>query len=239
MGPLATKKAELEKIYEEEEQERIAELQEIGADINETEEEREEERRALAHYAKKREQSRKYYRLNPDKCKQYNKKRVNKAKTADGVAAEPKEKMTKEEKAIKAREYAKKKYHENKEQNALRQKAYRLKYKIAYNRYMQKEKARKAALTPEQRAAEEAADKAAEEQSENASETSESPTEGSQSSSESEEESLPVTPEVLVIKVSKPAAKKVKIVEVPPVLEAEAQPKPSKKRKTELDALIA
>ena len=78
MGPLATKKAELEKIYEEEEQERIAELQEIGADINETEEEREEERRALAHYAKKREQSRKYYRLNPDKCKQYNKKRVNK-----------------------------------------------------------------------------------------------------------------------------------------------------------------
>jgi hypothetical protein len=223
MGPaFASKKSkqeeadELEQAFLDEEEERIAELKEAGADINETDEE-EEERRAIAHYAKKREQSRKYYRLNPDKCKQYNKKRASKTKTpADGSTAEPKEKK------LKARLYAKQKYHANKAENALRQKAYRLKYKVAYNRWLAKEKIRVAALTPEQRAAEKAASDAADEESEDGSHD-DPKSDGSDDGEETEvdeekENTQPVTPEVVVAPVVAPA-------------------KPSRKRKSEIEAL--
>ncbi len=194
--------------FDEEELERIAELKAAGLDINESEEE-EEERKAIAHYKKKREQSRKYYRLNPERCKEYNKKRVSKTKVpVEG--AEPKIKMSKEERDAKNREYSKKKYHENKEANALRQKAYRLKYKIAYNRYLAKEKQRKALLTPEQLAAEE-------KQEEEDAEDDAVSQSGSESGSESGQEETP-TEEAAAAPVE--------------------EKKVSKKRKSEIESLI-
>ena len=97
-----------------------------------------EMRLAARHYAKKRDQSRKYYKLNPDKCKQYNQRRASRAKVpkTDLDAAESKVRMTKEEKAAKAREYARQKYQQNKEASALRQKVYREKRRAAYVLYL-------------------------------------------------------------------------------------------------------